>query len=312
MKRLMYLFLLPAAAAAAAFMIVVLIQPVFSSPTETQVLSERNEAPAEPEEAEAGEFEDMDAFTVHPNQEEAPEASEEDTGPGLPETLSIPAIDVEADLEEVGILDNGQMGVPDSAEGVGWFEPGVRPGEQGNAVLAGHVDSREGPAVFYGLHELEAGDTVYVTDEEGSDLEFEVTKTIVYDRREAPLEEIFGRSDGRHLNLITCTGTFNQEYGTHDDRLVVYTELMEDEAEQPDPPENISVSGQSFRWHAVDDENVVGYRVYRELEDGTVELAASKAAYGRKSYSSEDVGELTHYVTAVTKDGAESEPSEKK
>jgi sortase A len=145
----------------------------------------------------------------------------------VPVKIEIPAIKVVADIEAVGILDNGQMGVPGSADGVGWFKPGTKPGGFGNAVLAGHVDSRTGPAIFYELGELEAGDEIYITDADGKMLTFIVTKKESYPRLYAPIQDIFGYVNSRNLNLITCTGTFNVEDSTHEERLVVYTELKD-------------------------------------------------------------------------------------
>ncbi|GAJ99979.1 class F sortase [Geomicrobium sp. JCM 19055] len=66
-----------------------------------------------------------------------------------PTSISIPTLNIDAPIVEVGQLDNGQMGVPDNGDDVGWYEPGTKPGGIGNAVLAGHVDDRTGPAVFF-------------------------------------------------------------------------------------------------------------------------------------------------------------------
>lgn len=332
MQKFLYLILFPLIAASIAVISFSLIGTVSSStPTETEVLSESEDLEPrvatidterisdvqedEEKETETGEFENMEEFLARP--QEITEDNEEDTEPEryTPTGLEIPAVGIQGPVEEVGILDNGQMGVPDSAEGIGWFSPGVNPGEQGNAVVAGHVDSRSGPAVFYDLEKMEAGDEVNVTDENGDTLIFEVTKVAKYDRREAPMEEIFGSTEGRHLNLITCTGTFNQEFGTHDDRLVVYTELVEEEEEKeevelPPSPENVEVQGNTLRWHAVNNEEVIGYRVYTVAEDGSVIQVDSVATYERKTYTSEDVGEIEHFITSVAKNRAESEPSE--
>lgn len=142
-----------------------------------------------------------------------------------PVTLEIPAIGVKSDIENVGELKNGQMGVPEDVEHVGWFEPGTLPGNRGSSVMAGHIDSLTGPAVFYKLDQLKKGDEVVVTDAEGNSLTFIVTKSERYPRKDAPIDEIFGFSYGSRLNLITCTGEFNRKAKTHDERLVVYTEL---------------------------------------------------------------------------------------
>lgn len=250
------------------------------------------------------------------NDAEAEMALEEEAEQTAPAGLSIPSIDVTAELEPKGVLDNGQMGVPSTEDGVAWFEPGAKPGEKGNAVMAGHVDSRTGPAVFYDLDKLETGDEIEVTDEEGEVLTFEVQRAVSYDRTDAPIEEIFGPSNSRSLNLITCTGTFDQAEGTHDQRLVVYTELQEEDVqkiENGDPPEapgSVVLSGSQLSFHAVRDEDVAGYRVYEKNPEGEDQHIESIAVHERKSYSSPDLAGNEYYVTTVDVFGQESEPSE--
>ncbi len=53
------------------------------------------------------------------------------------------------------------MGVPDNGHDVAWFKLGARPGEEGNAVIAGHVDDQKGPAIFYHLDKLTKGDEIF-------------------------------------------------------------------------------------------------------------------------------------------------------
>lgn len=143
----------------------------------------------------------------------------------VPASIEIPALDVNTEIEKVGRLKNGQMGVPKGFDTVGWFGDGAKPGAPGNAVMAGHVDSKTGPAVFYKLEGLNNGDEVIVKDIGGKTLTFVVTGKEKYDRKTAPVESIFDYSYGSKLNLITCTGSFNRDEGTHEERLVVYTEL---------------------------------------------------------------------------------------
>ncbi|PFG03014.1 class F sortase [Bacillus sp. es.036] len=155
------------------------------------------------------------------------EESEERIIEGIvPDQLSIPAINVDANVEHVGQLPDGQMDVPRDDRNVGWYEPGAKPGERGNAVLAGHVDNKTGPSVFFHLGDLEAGDLVTVTDEHGLAYDFEVHAVESYPRNNAPLEKVFGTSSKSSLNLITCTGTFDRDAGTHEERMVVYTTLV--------------------------------------------------------------------------------------
>lgn len=144
----------------------------------------------------------------------------------IPAQLSIPAIHVDAQVEHVGQLPDGQMDVPKDDRNVGWYQPGAKPGERGNAVLAGHVDNKTGPSVFFRLGDLKAGDLVTVTDEHGLAYDFEVDAVESYPRNKAPLEKVFGTRSKPGLNLITCTGSFNRDAGTHEERMVVYTTLV--------------------------------------------------------------------------------------
>jgi sortase A len=145
----------------------------------------------------------------------------------VPNTISIPSIGVDTRITNVGILENGQMGVPENVDEVAWFEPGTKPGARGNAVMAGHVDSKTGPAIFFHLKKLKKGDEVIVAGQDGEKLTFKVVDKKAFPKDNAPVEKIFGYTSRKMLNLITCTGDFNQKQGTHVERLVVYTELVE-------------------------------------------------------------------------------------
>ena len=237
-----------------------------------------------------------------------------------PIQVEIPAIDVKAPVENVGILENGQMGVPEDINKVGWFEPGFKPGTKGNAVLAGHVDSKTGPAIFFYLEKLSKGDEIVLTDKEGEKMTFVVTGKERYPYNDSPIEKIFGPTDSRTLNLITCVGTFNRSKGTHEERLVVSTELKEDPSKEkkevdpnevPDAPTNLSVSGNFLSWHAVRDENIVGYRIYKADAYGVYKQIESISNLERKSFSDPDAQTSSYYVTSVNIFGNESAPSKK-
>ncbi|MGD6781724.1 class F sortase [Sutcliffiella horikoshii] len=142
-----------------------------------------------------------------------------------PHRIEIPSIGVDALVEQVGVIENGQMGVPESFETVGWYNEGPMPGERGNSVISGHVDSRNGPAVFFELKNLEAGDEIIVSNADGESLTYVVDRIETYPEDESPVEAIFDYSFQSNLNLITCTGTFNRESRNYSDRLVVYSSL---------------------------------------------------------------------------------------
>lgn len=146
---------------------------------------------------------------------------------GLPVRLKIPAIDVDAKVQSVGLTATGRMGIPSNFTDVAWYKLNPRPGQSGSAVIDGHLDNaRDANAVFARLNELKSGDEVFVVDEKNIELKFIVLGSVVYNDISAPLNEIFDKSGSvAKLNLITCDGAWDQEKKNYDKRLVVYTEL---------------------------------------------------------------------------------------
>jgi len=145
-----------------------------------------------------------------------------------PKTLVIAKLGVKATVEQVGVAEDGRMAVPGDVWNVGWFNRGAVPGKRGNAVVAGHLDSKTGPAVFARLGELKRGDAVVLKTRLGKEMVFEVVKTAIYPDDNFPLEEVFGVEEfQKNLQLITCRGQFDRKAQEYSDRLVVYTRLVE-------------------------------------------------------------------------------------
>lgn len=144
----------------------------------------------------------------------------------IPQRMWIPGIGVDANVEKVGRLPNGFMDVPKNLWNVAWFEPGTRPGAKGSAVIAGHLDGPNTAAVFWDLKKLRFGQRIQVADAVGHVLTFEVYETAIYPYDKAPLDRIFDNNDGIYLNLITCNGSFDFQTQNYNNRLVVYTRLV--------------------------------------------------------------------------------------
>lgn len=233
-----------------------------------------------------------------------------------PSRVQIPSMDIDTNIIPVGLLENGEMEVPEETDVVGWYDRGVKVGAKGNAVLAGHVDSKKGPAIFFYLKNIKEGEKIIVTDEKGMERTFEVKSKESYPSDEAPIEKIFGPSDKRNLNVITCTGTFNHDEHLYPDRLVVYTELISEtqvnELEAPEPPTAVEYDTGSLSWHSVNDDTVLGYRVYKK-SSGTekFEHIESISAHERKSFfdGEAEKGD-SYYITTVNIEDKESDPSE--
>ncbi len=145
-----------------------------------------------------------------------------------PVHLLIPSIKVNAFVEPVSVLANGELETPTQNPwyNVGWYESGTLPGEQGSAVIDGHLDRPGGtPAVFWNLHHIHTGAAVIVIDAQGRNIHFHVTRVAFYQPQSAPLQEIFGNAGGTYLNLITCAGDWIPSERQTTLRQVVYTTL---------------------------------------------------------------------------------------
>ena len=93
-----------------------------------------------------------------------------------PVRVVIGAIAVSAPLIPLGLDSHGALEVPKRFDQAGWWTGGSRPGERGPAVIAGHVDSKTGPAIFYRLGKLRRGDQIVVQRRDGSKVSFRVTR----------------------------------------------------------------------------------------------------------------------------------------
>jgi sortase (surface protein transpeptidase) len=144
-----------------------------------------------------------------------------------PERIVIPAIGVDADVIDLGLQDDGTMEVPTDFAQAGWFDRGPEPGRVGPAVIAGHVDDRSGPAVFFRLHQLVPGDLIEVHGEDGEVVVFAVRGSEQHAKDEFPTEEVYGGTPGPELRLITCGGAFDRDARSYRDNVIVYAERVD-------------------------------------------------------------------------------------
>jgi LPXTG-site transpeptidase (sortase) family protein len=147
-----------------------------------------------------------------------------------PARIFIPAIGVHANIEPVSVTSKGQMGVPNSTGKVGYLSTGILPGAVGNAIMDGHVDSYEGPAVFFDLKKLKKGDSIFVKNDKGYSIPFIVESVESFRTSEAPIQRIFGHADEPRLNLITCTGKYSRKKREHEKRLIVFAKRLSDKS----------------------------------------------------------------------------------
>lgn len=126
----------------------------------------------------------------------------------------------------LGLNPDGTLEVPANARETGWWSRGVFPGEKGTAVIAGHVDSGTGPAVFFRLRELEPGDNVRITNSEGRTARFIVERSEEHPKTDFPTRRVYAPAAGRALRLITCSGDFDEARGRYRSNLIVFARRL--------------------------------------------------------------------------------------
>lgn len=139
-----------------------------------------------------------------------------------PVRLTVPAIGVRTDLVRLGLTAAGTLQVPASTGVAGWYDRSPRPGQPGAAIIAGHIDSLAGPAVFFRLASLRPGDRAYVRRADGTLAVFRITTVRRYLKSRFPTAAVYGPTPGPQLRLITCGGTFDYATGSYLSNVVVY------------------------------------------------------------------------------------------
>lgn len=152
----------------------------------------------------------------------APDAAVAGEQKADPVRVRVPAIGVDAPVGPLYIDENGALPPPDSYDGTGWWHAGPEPGEIGPALIAGHVDSTSGPAVFFRLDELRTGDEIFVDLADGETLAFTAQRTERYAKDEFPSDEVYGDTPDPQLRLVTCGGAFDPTDRRYLDNVVVY------------------------------------------------------------------------------------------
>jgi LPXTG-site transpeptidase (sortase) family protein len=146
----------------------------------------------------------------------------------VPDRVAIPAIQVDAPIMPVGLDADGWVGAPPPEDPnlAGWFTGAVSPGEKGTAVVVGHVDNKQGPAVFYGLGALKKGNRAEVSRQDGKTAVFEIYGIEVFEKDDFPGDRVYASKGTPELRVITCGGGFTKQNG-YDGNVVAFARLVE-------------------------------------------------------------------------------------
>ena len=139
-----------------------------------------------------------------------------------PRGLQVERLGIDTELVDLEVGSDGVLQVPEDFDLAGWHRGGTAPGDTGPAVLVGHVDSYEGPAVFHRLAELRPDDPVRVTRTDGSVVEFVVYGAETIPKDGFPTDRVYGDTSGPELRLLTCGGAFDEQARSYRDNVIVY------------------------------------------------------------------------------------------
>ncbi|MFJ3967225.1 sortase domain-bontaining protein [Streptomyces parvus] len=111
--------------------------------------------------------------------------------PSPPVRITAQAVGLDAAVDTVGTAEDGTVALPDEGDRAGWYSASVTPGQRGNTMLVGHVDTTRGPAAFYTLGALRKGDHITVHRRDKSIARFTVTALNVYERDNFPSTSVY-------------------------------------------------------------------------------------------------------------------------
>jgi LPXTG-site transpeptidase (sortase) family protein len=150
--------------------------------------------------------------------------------PTLPKYISIPAIGINnSRIIRLGILSNGQIATPDNIFDTGWYDGSAKPGQTGAMFIYGHVSSWTANGVFYKLKKLKPGDDITITRGDNQTFTYQVVSSKVYPYMSVDMPAVLSPIDPSSpgLNLMTCTGQVIKGTSEFNERLVVFTSLVE-------------------------------------------------------------------------------------
>lgn len=146
------------------------------------------------------------------------------TRPSPPVRIAIPKAGVDAPVDAVGAKPTGLV-LPEFGR-AGWWDGGPRPGEDGRAVVLGHLDSRDGPDVFARVPDLARGDAIAVRDSAGRTHSYAVVGVTRVQKAQFPTDAVYGPAPRPVLVLVTCGGPYDPALGHYRDNVLVYARAV--------------------------------------------------------------------------------------
>lgn len=144
-----------------------------------------------------------------------------------PIKLELPSIYVSAPIYGVGLAPNGAMDTIDNARDIAWYQYSSIPGQEGNALLAGHRDWGKQLGTLFYMETMDIGEELIITYEDGHKETFQLVSNEIYLASEVP-EHVMELDGESRITIITCGGKFNRKTGHYDSRVVAVFQKIDD------------------------------------------------------------------------------------
>lgn len=143
-----------------------------------------------------------------------------------PKSIKLGEISNEIVVQNIGLLEGGQLEAPSIWSNAGWYVRSSKPGERGNVIIDGHYDSNTGaPAAFWALKNLKVDDTVILTDALDRIFSYKVVEIAYVDIMDPDRVSVLAGTGDATITLITCGGVWDPIQNTYNKRLVVKGKL---------------------------------------------------------------------------------------
>jgi Sortase domain len=148
--------------------------------------------------------------------------------PSPPKRIRIASISVDAPIHDVGTEADGTIATPSLKlrNEAGWYKDGPSPGQFGPAIVVGHVDTEDEPAVFHRLKELGPGERIEIVRRDRTVAVFEVNSVEQFDKQSLPTAKIYSDYSRPSLRLITCGGNWVGGETGYADNVIVFASLI--------------------------------------------------------------------------------------
>lgn len=145
-----------------------------------------------------------------------------------PRVLLVESLDLQARILPMGVTAENTVQAPTNIFDSGWYTASAKPGEKGMAFIDGHASGATREGLFAYIDTLIFGDIITIERGDGSTLQYVVREVETKKLADIDMTQVLGpRGDiTEGLVLMTCTGKWQADQQTYDQRAIVYAERV--------------------------------------------------------------------------------------